>query len=321
MGNLDKPFLTYEKQIRKLKEEKKLTIPDDEFAIDLLKKHSYFDLISGYKGMFKKKNGDYKLHVSIEDIYQLYCFDDNLRALFLKYILKVEKHIKSLISYAFCEKHGESQMEYLSVINYNYTEAYMEGINKLVWKLAGIINKPENYTYIVHQRNRHGNIPLWVMMKALTLGTVSKMYSFMTHDIQSKISKEFEGVDESTLVRMLDLLSRVRNVCAHNERLYDYRYNKGTIDDMELHKRLGLPCKNGHYEKGKKDLFAVVICFNYLLDEKDFVSFGEELEHEIRILCAKTNKIQRTQLYKKMGFPLNWMDINSKIGDVVSMIQ
>lgn len=321
IGTLKKPFLTYEQQIVKLKEDKKLNISNDEFAIGLLKKHSYFDLISGYKAMFKTKSGEYKLHVSIEDIIALYRFDDNLRALVLKYILKVEKHIKSLISYAFCEKYGDEQIQYLSTTNYNYTEAYREEINNLVGKLTKVINEPKNYTYIVHQKKKYQNIPLWVMMKALTIGTVSKMYSFMKQDIQYQVSKEFACVGESSLGRMLDLLSRVRNVCAHNERLYDYRYNKGAIYDMDVHRTLNLPQKNGQYQKGKKDLFAVVICFNYLLEEKDFISFCTELEHEICILCGTTKQVQRAQLYKKMGFPINWMEIDEKIGDVISKMK
>lgn len=67
-------------------------------------------------------------------------------------------------------------------------------------------------------------------MKALTLGTVSKMYSFLPQKIQYKVSKEFDYISEGMLVQMLDLLARVRNVCAHNERLYDYKYQKSTIN-------------------------------------------------------------------------------------------
>ena len=102
-----KPFMTYEQLIYKLEDEKKLEISDHDYAIKLLKEHSYFALISGYKGPFKQKNGTYKIHVSIQDIYALYLFDDALRALFLQYILKIEKHMKSLISYSFCEAYGE----------------------------------------------------------------------------------------------------------------------------------------------------------------------------------------------------------------------
>ena len=54
----DKPFLTYEQQIQKLKD-KGLTIDNDNRAIELLKKHSYFALISGYKIPFKTKRGTY----------------------------------------------------------------------------------------------------------------------------------------------------------------------------------------------------------------------------------------------------------------------
>ena len=55
-----KPFMTYEQLIHKLKDEKKLEINDTDYAIKLLKEHSYFALISGYKGPFKQKDGTYK---------------------------------------------------------------------------------------------------------------------------------------------------------------------------------------------------------------------------------------------------------------------
>ena len=79
---LDKPFLYYEQQVDKLVKEKGLEIKDKEYAIKLLKDHSYFDLISGYKSPFKSKNGKYKIHTSIDDIYALYCFDDSIRTIF-----------------------------------------------------------------------------------------------------------------------------------------------------------------------------------------------------------------------------------------------
>ena len=253
-----KPFMTYEQLIYKLEDEKKLEISDHDYAIKLLKEHSYFALISGYKGPFKQKNGTYKIHVSIQDIYALYLFDDALRALFLQYILKIEKHMKSLISYSFCEAYGEEQQHYLNATKYNYTPMNQDDVNELITRLTKITNDPPNYPYIRHQKQQHGNIPLWVMMKALTLGTVSKLYSFLPQSIQHNVSKEFEYVHEGMLVQMLDLLARVRNVCAHNERLFDYKYQKGTIDDTYVHNALAIEKKKGQYIKGKNDLFAVV---------------------------------------------------------------
>ena len=130
-----KPFRTYEQLIKKL-DEKKLDISDSEYIIKLLKRHSYFALISGYKEPFKDKKGDYKIHTTIQDIYALYCFDESLRDLFLRYILKIEKHVKSLISYSFCETYGEDQRQYLSAVNYDYNIKNQDDINELVTRLT-----------------------------------------------------------------------------------------------------------------------------------------------------------------------------------------
>lgn len=305
----DKPFMTYEQQIHKLQTEKKLEIQDVDYAIKLLKEHSYFALISGYKKPFKDKNGFYKIHTKIEDIYALYVFDDKLRTVFLKYILKIEKHIKSLISYSFCEAYGEEQTQYLNATRYNYSFRNQADVNDLITRLTKIIAEPKNYPYIRHQKEEHGNIPLWVMMKALTLGTVSKMYSFLPQAIQHNVSREFEYVHEGMLVQMLDLLARVRNVCAHNERLYEYTYRKGTIDDTDIHKQLEIKKKNNQYKKGKNDLFAVVIVFKYLLADEEFESFVTEINQVIDDLLTRTKLIDRNLMYKYMGFPLNWLTI------------
>lgn len=263
------------------------------------------------KEPFKGKDGNYKLHTSIEDIFALYQFDDSLRTLLFRYILKIEKHVKSLMSYSFCETNGEDQQYYLNATKYDYSVDSQEDINELITRLTKITNDPKNYPYIRHQKKKYGNIPLWVLIKALTLGTVSKMYSFWPQNIQCKVSKEFEYVNESMLVRMLDLLARVRNVCAHNERLYDYRYRKGTIDDTHIHKCLKIE-KNGHqYKKGKNDLFAVIIVLKYLLNDSEFRQMSNELEKIIEELLKNTRMIQKNQLYKYMGFPQNWLEIQN----------
>lgn len=304
----DKPFLTYEQQISKLID-KGLTIKDHDTALKLLKEHSYFALISGYKKPFKTKDGKYKPHTSLDDIYALYLFDDTLRTITLCNILKVEKHIKSLISYSFCETYGEDQQHYLNATKYNYSSANQADINDLIGRLSKIATDPKDYSYIKHQMNKHGNIPLWVMMKALTLGTVSKLYSYLPQSIQSKVSIEFEYITESELIRMLDLLARVRNVCAHNERLFNYRYNKGSINDTYIHKYLNIPKPNVQYSKGKQDLFAVIIVLKYLLGKDDFSHFIDDINTALENLLTSTRQLQRSQMYKYMGFPVNWIDI------------
>lgn len=310
-SNNGKPFLTYDQQIEKLVKDKGLIINDLDYAKKLLKRYGYFSLISGYKQPFKYKSGLYKKNTSINDILALFNFDNKIRSIILNGTLMVENHIKSLISYSFCEINGDEQKEYLDATKYNYIPANQAGINELVCRLSVIINDSKKYRYIAHQKQYYNNIPLWAIMKALTLGSVSKMYSFLPQNIQSKVAMEFEHVNENDLERMLDLLSRVRNVCAHNERLYDYRYYKGAINDTFIHSNLKLKKTNGQFVIGKSDLFAVLISLKYLVDDQKFQEIADNINDCIKALFNDTHQIQRLQLYKYMGFPDNWFVIKN----------
>ena len=104
---MDKPFQSYENLVAKLRDEKKLSIPDEARVISLLKKHSYFSLVSGYKTLFKQANGTYQPGDTIEDLLALFEFDNELRDIFFHAIQIIEKHIKSLLSHAFVEKYGD----------------------------------------------------------------------------------------------------------------------------------------------------------------------------------------------------------------------
>lgn len=313
---MDKPFKTYAELTAKLRDEKKLSVPDEQRVIALLKKHSYFALVTGYKSLFKQPNGEYRPGTTIEDLLALFEFDNQLRDIFFHAIQGIEKHIKSLLSYAFVEKYGDAQAEYLNPTHYqfqgsaqNSTSSQSDEVDRLVKVFEEKVQPPFDQVYIEHQWTRHSNVPLWVAIKAVTLGTTSKMYSLCTQDIQAAVSKEFPQVTEHQLSGMLDLLTRVRNVCAHNERLYDFDAgNKRAIRNMPLHAQLGIGKKKGVYKKGRHDLFAAVVCFKYLLEPEEFRAALDEIEAEINRLCTRTKLIPKDKILSCMGFPPNWQD-------------
>ncbi|AEF85619.1 conserved hypothetical protein [Treponema primitia ZAS-2] len=304
-----KPFLTYEQQIRKLRDEKGLAIPDEAHAIDILTQIGYFSLINGYKTPFKDTvTRQYKSGATFTDIENLYYFDEALRELFFKYLLKVEQKLKSHISYYFSEEHGNSIDAYTSLYNYDYQDPKkISEIFRLLGEINRVITANFNAVNLNHYIVNHENIPLWVLMRKLTFGNVSKMLDMLPMLLQTKISKNYTSLTSTPqLSAIISLLVLFRNTCAHNDRLYNYTVNKGKLPYLQLHKELGVPrLANGDCAYGKQDLFAAVIALRYLLEDTNFSRFFCNLEDIIKN-HPDNAAFPKPELIKSMGFPDNW---------------
>ena len=232
-----KPFLNYEEQIRNLIERKGMVITDREFAASKLEDISYFALIDGYKNLFyNPMTRKYKEGTTFEDIVALYEFDEKLRALIFQYLCHFEQKMRSLISYHFCDTYSEKQEDYLDAAHYDNSRANKKKITGLIAILDREAKKNTDHAYVVYQRKTYGNVPMWVIMKTLTFGQMSKMYSFLTTSMKTKISIHFEHVSEKELIQYMKVLTLYRNVCAHNERLFSYK-SRFDIPDTVLHKK------------------------------------------------------------------------------------
>ncbi len=303
-----KSFSTFEQQVDWLCNEKHLLISDKHYAEDTLKHIGYFPLMGGYKHLFRiPLTKKYKPGTSFEEIVALYEFDTELRELFFKYLLQIERHLRSLMSYYFSEKYGESQTAYLDINNYNNTRKHHATIARLIATLNRAAST-RDYVYIDYYRSTYGNIPLWVLINVLTFGNLSKMYQVFPQSLQSKVCKNFGIINRKQMEQFLSVLTKFRNVCAHGERLFTYR-TIDNISDLPLHDKLSIP-KNGiQYMNGKNDLFAVVIAFRYLLPTKDFLIFKKRLIQLIDNTSRKLIHIDNEELLKRMGFPPNWKNI------------
>ena len=298
---MQKIFLNYDQQIEKLKNEKNLLIDNEAYAKEILKQTSYYSLIGGYKDIFKNPTTKkYKDGTRFEDIVELYYFDELLRQLFLRYLIKVENGIKSQVSYYFTEKNGENQKEYLDTSNYNYSgKKNQRDIDRLIKILEGYVTKPTDYHYINHSQKKYGNVPLWVLTNALTFGNISKMYMLLPQDIQIKVSRNYQCINEKQMVSILAVLVKFRNVCAHNDRLFDFR-TKDALLDRNIYERLQISKEKGRYKYGKNDLYAQVIILKLLLSDEDFRTFFHDLK-----VCFKKHPIHK-EILERMGFPDNW---------------
>ena len=308
---MPKPFLTYDQQLQKLRD-KHMTIGDDDYAKEMLHRYGYFALITGYKDIFKNPTTkNYCDGTTFEDIVAIYQFDKQLRELTFRYLLLVEQSMRSLLSYSFCDAFGDNQAAYTSPQNYDTsTPAKSREVLKLINNyLNPLLTKQTQYPYIEHHKSAHNNVPLWVLVNALTFGTLSKIYEYSKPQVQSAISREFQSINESQLRRILEVLTDFRNVCAHNERLFSHKCARHDIPDLLLHKKLGIPKNGRQYIYGKRDYFAVVIALRYMLPKEKFLTFKKQLSGLIDKVVASNQQVPMPTLLQIMGLPMNWKNI------------
>lgn len=306
---MNKPFIPYTKQIDKLKNDKNLVITDYDFAMTSLQNVSYYALISGYKQPFiDAHTRKYINNTSFEDIVALYDFDEELRGLIFKYLCRIERKLRSSISYHFCEKYGEQQSSYLDPSNYSHLPKYKDGIRKFIHILDSMANRNKDHEYVNYQRNKYHNVPLWVIMNTMTFGQVSKMFEFLPQNMQGTICRNFGNVQKNDMIKYLKVLTLYRNVCAHNERLFSYR-TQIDIPDTLLHSKLKIPKKGSKYILGKNDLFSVIIAFRYLLPKPDFLCFKKQMIQLLNLYEKANGKLCTNVLLKYMGFSENWKKI------------
>lgn len=299
---MTKAFKSYDEQITLLKN-KNLKIPNPTYAKHILAKTSYFSLISGYKSYFKNPTtGNFKDYTAFEDIYRLYCFDNELRSIFLKYILIAEHSVKSSLAYHFTSLYGTDQNEYLSPSHYMATASTQQQLHDFLNILSYQLTHKSNYTYITHYKLHHKNVPLWILIHVLTLGQFSHMYDFLTASVPIKVCQDFHNIYRKDMHSFLSIMTKHRNVCAHGDRFFNYT-TKDSLTDTVIHQKLQIPKKHLRYQYGKNDIFSEVIILKYLLDKEDFHNFYSELK------CCLNKFHLYSQIITQMGFPPNWKSI------------
>ena len=106
----------------------------------------------------------------------------------------------------------------------------------------------------------------------------------------------------------LPILANYRNLCAHEDILYDHK-TATIIDNNKFHGQLDIPQRDGEYMYGKNDLFALLIIMKFLLIDEEFRLLIKEIDYEKNILEGKLETISIEDVFKKMGFPLNYTQL------------
>ncbi|MDD3392470.1 MAG: Abi family protein [Bacilli bacterium] len=303
-----KIFKNLDEQIEILKV-KGLIITDEEETKKILLRENYF-FISGYRHLFMNGSKERKFinGTTFEELYATFVFDRMIRNIMFKYILIIENNIKSMISYTLSKKYGFKDKDYLNPRNFTSDTYKTRQVADIISKMRRQIRvNGKQHSATMHYLSNYGYIPLWILVKVLSFGIVSELYTILKVEDQKAIA-DYYNLEIEDLSIYLALLSNFRNLCAHEDILYDHRTQR-KIRNNKYHIKLNIPIEEDEYIYGKNDLFALVIIMKDMLTTKEFRQLIYEIGYEIDVLDGKVDTVPLNSILNKIGFPSNWREI------------
>lgn len=251
----EKPFRTFDELVQLLESR---GVAVDGSTKTILKRESYYAVVNGYKDLFldpvaTRAAGEdrYLRGTCFKEIHELFLLDREVRMALLPALLIAETTLKTLTVHMFCSRHPE-RGSYLEPANYRTDPRGVRAAERVIAAFRKALEtQGERHPkdFIEHYRIRHQHVPLWVLANFLTFGVMSKFYSALTEATQATVCRELSAytreigdgigyrIEPHQLRLMFRYLSDLRNLCAHEERLYCTGFGKSK--DIRLRQLLG----------------------------------------------------------------------------------
>ena len=308
-----KTFKTIEEQIVILKD-RGLLIRDEPKAAKYLLSNNYYNIINGYSKFFQHPDTDaYIEGVTFDEVATLYIFDKDVKRAILQAILEAEHHIKSITAHIFSKTYPDQRYAYLNTNSYDNSKILDVGY--IVSKLSKIINKNKKYSgnSIHHYARTHSDVPIWVLTDYLEFGDLRMIIENLPNSIQNDIARELTSFIKSnipdfdnvfppeTLISFLKNINEVRNKCAHNNRLLNFKCRSnstfwGIIHNEEI--LMG--------DDSRKTVYSTIISLQCFISGAKFNSLWNTLRKKIIKLDAKIPSLDINIINRSLGFPDDW---------------
>lgn len=222
------PFKTREQQLEQISK-KNIDLNKEYHAryIEILKNHSYYALINGYKPIFLKDGMKDEMieETRFDHFYISKIIEMDLSALLLKYLLVIEQGFRTRVSYVIARDFGTDDNLYTDPSLYKNSRR----INKqsVLNALNEIILQPhyQSYSYYFsHQREPKASIPPWILLQDVDFYRVIQLYNILPKNLQREIRSDYihcndrNSAESREFSDTLNFLREYRNLFAHSKR-------------------------------------------------------------------------------------------------------
>lgn len=330
----DKPFKTFKEQIQIL-ESRNLKFKNKVNAEYVLMNNSYYGLINRYKELFSISKVNAKGEIEddfqgnyFEDLLSIYDFDKSLSSLLYKYLSSIETTLKTSCSYFISLHIGEHQRDYLDRNNYQY--GYIVEHGKFKGKPSREVTiqcikkciRQNGDPSIEYYKKNHNNVPPWISIPALSLGTIYELYRISPSKAKDEISNVFfkNGLNDThrktLFIKSLKFVHIFRNRVAHGQRIINHCVEEKNILPKHEFKQFSKD-KSTHMlvNNNRSDsIIGLFLSIVVLLSARQSVKnqFINELEMILKEL-EKRNQSTFDKMCRKYMIPKNICSLLRKI--------
>lgn len=252
----EKVFTSIADQITLLKS-KELLIIDEPDAANKLSCFGYYEIINGYRDTFRNDDKTYKTGTTFEDIFALYYFDSKVRSATMLSLEHAESFLKQKLAYTLAEKYGTRYEDYISEKVFNTGDKLkcpndrkkLYTARDLFFSEMKKIRDDKAHPFR-HYREKHGNIPPWILIKKMSFGNLRYAISLLNKQdkkilIQRVFKSEiYTSVSEQELLILFSdtirIIHEYRNRAAHGSRMYNFFPEHGYSYLNILHEKAGI---------------------------------------------------------------------------------
>lgn len=229
MPELPKDWKSYKEQIAIL-QSRGMVIDDMAEAEHCLSRIGYYRL-SGYSYPFrqydktnKKALDNFKGGTNFSDVVNLYNFDRKLRLLALDAIERIELAVQVEVAYLLGERDPLAHLNPAQLHTKFSTRKHKDvpsPYEKWLSDYAHLVDRAKRKTFVEHNLEKYGELPIWVAIEIFDFGTLSKLYAGMKVQDKIKIESPFGLVKGNEFQTWLRGFNFIRNLAAHHGRLWN----------------------------------------------------------------------------------------------------
>lgn len=292
----DKYFLTYNQQMRKLRNDKQIICAGSSHK-KILVRAGYFNIVNGYKNPFISGQDDQGNHhyisgTSISQLHSVKKFDDQLRSFLLKYITQVEEEARTLTGYKFDECNDNGTIPWYDTNAYSPNKSLQEKMN-VISKAYNELSKSQ-LDYVKFYMENHKQIPTWIMIKVVNFSTFIDIISVSKTDVSHSLCHLYDLEDPNgrpdvkLLIGALHWMRKIRNSCAHNERIYCLTRKQGAQGRSGRILEKYFRTLGRNYTKIlDQKIFDLMVYFKYFLPCNEYKQFISDLKNMLNDLQSQ----------------------------------